>query len=594
MRPGQPEAAKLGFISTVRITATSLRTPFSNNDHGIRLYSSCNNTLTNNTANSNHDYGIWLSYSSDNTLASNTADSNSGNGICLYYSSNNTLASNTANSNNYRGIFLYSSCNHNTLTSNTADSNSGNGIFLYSSCNHNTLTSNNASNNDHGIFLHSSSNNTLTGNNASSNNNDNIRLEYSSNYNTLTSNNASLSGDHGIVLTSSCNHNTLNGNTADSNSGNGIYLHSSSNDNTLTGNTASNNEYDIRLYHSSNNTLTSNTLNGTTVSFAYSGDVSLKGVGAPAADPTGQQTIGKFINATNQSAGAWLFLNFSYSDADVSGLGESNLTVWKHNGTMWLKDGWNGTRYLDTAENVVGVNITSFSVFAPAAPELLGDTTPPVIVITTPVPYRLYTVGMKLDFSATDDESGVATIVGNLTNTIGVSQIVDSGFAPAVGVYTLVVTATDNAGNTNVSDPVFFVVYDSDGGHATGGGWFYPDYESTLPGGKANFGFTARYKNGDSTGKLNFQYKDADIHLKSTSIDWLTISAVSAQFQGTGTINGEGLYTFRVQTKDNGEPGAGSDHFDIKIWDGTDTEADPYHKAKNVLSGGNIQVHKKG
>ena len=219
------------------------------------------------------------------------------------------------------------------------------------------------------------------------------------------------------------------------------------------------------------------------------------------------------------------------------------------------------------------------------------DTTPPVITITTPVPYGLYTVGMTLNFSATDDLSGVDTIAGNLTNTSDVSQNVDSGdFVLDVGVYTLVVTATDNAGNTNVSDPVFFVVYDPDGGHATGGGWFYPDDESTLPDGKANFGFTAKYKDSSSTGKLNFQYKDAGIHLKSTSIDWLTISSVSAQFQGTGTINGEGLYTFRVQAKDNGEPGVDVDHFDIKIWSGTDTEADPYHKAKNTISGGNIQV----
>ena len=227
-------------------------------------------------------------------------------------------------------------------------------------------------------------------------------------------------------------------------------------------------------------------------------------------------------------------------------------------------------------------------------PLVIPDTTPPVIIITTPEPYGLYIVGVELNFTATDDESGLATIEGNLTNTIGVSQIVSSGDnITEPGVYTLIVTATDNAGNTNQSDPVFFVVYDPDGGHATGGGWFYPDDDSTLPGGKANFGFTAKYKDDISTGKLNFQYSDADIHLKSTSIDWLTISSVTAQFQGTGTINGEGLYTFRVQAKDNGEPGVNIDYFDIKIWNGTDTEADPYHKAKNTISGGDIQVQKK-
>ena len=88
-------------------------------------------------------------------------------------------------------------------------------------------------------------------------------------------------------------------------------------------------------------------------------------------------------------------------------------------------------------------------------------------------------------------------------------------------------------------------------------------------------------------------YQDADINLKSTSIDWLTISSVNAHFQGTATINGEGVYTFRVKVTDNGEPGAGADFFDIKIWEGTDTEAEPYHKAKNIIDGGNIKVHKK-
>ena len=73
---------------------------------------------------------------------------------------------------------------------------------------------------------------------------------------------------------------------------------------------------------------------GTTVSFTCSGDVSLKDVGSPAADSAGQQTIGKFINAANQSADAWLSLNFTYSDADVSGLAESDLKVWRHSGTV--------------------------------------------------------------------------------------------------------------------------------------------------------------------------------------------------------------------------------------------------------------------
>ncbi|MEA1997821.1 MAG: hypothetical protein U9N61_00650 [Euryarchaeota archaeon] len=47
-----------------------------------------------------------------------------------------------------------------------------------------------------------------------------------------------------------------------------------------------------------------NTLNGTTVSCTYGKDVSFKAEGSPAANPSGRYGVGKFINATNQCAGA--------------------------------------------------------------------------------------------------------------------------------------------------------------------------------------------------------------------------------------------------------------------------------------------------
>ena len=69
-----------------------------------------------------------------------------------------------------------------------------------------------------------------------------------------------------------------------------------------------------------------------------------------------------------------------------------------------------------------------------------------------------------------------------------------------MGVYSLIVIAIDNAGNTAESEPVLFVVYDPSEGFATGGGWILPDSESTLPGGKAEFGFVAKYKKGSFAG----------------------------------------------------------------------------------------------
>ncbi len=63
----------------------------------------------------------------------------------------------------------------------------------------------------------------------------------------------------------------------------------------------------------------------------------------------------------------------------------------------------------------------------------------------------------------------------------------------------------------------------------------------------------------------------------------LEVRQGAARTTGAGTINGEGLYTFRVKAKDDGEPSMDIDHFDIKIWNGTDTEADPIHEAKNTI-----------
>lgn len=163
----------------------------------------------------------------------------------------------------------------------------------------------------------------------------------------------------------------------------------------------------------------------------------------------------------------------------------------------------------------------------------------------------------------------------------------ESGNAPGPGVYTLVVETTDLAGNTTASDPIFFVAYDPAGGFATGGGWFWSakgnlkrDLESE---GRAIFGFAVRYKQQAAAGHLKFRYRVGDINLRSEDMTWVVVSSTSAQFQGMGTINGEGLYTFRVLAKDGDQARGNPDEFTIRIWEGTDTEADPIYQA-NTLS----------
>ena len=256
----------------------------SNNDCGIYLDSSTDNSISNNICKNNgvsdeeggggeEATAIHLE-GSENNLISNNNCSENDDGIALVNSDNNTVINNTVNSNEYTGISLDSSTD-NRILDNTCKNNGMNvsgaewtGIHLEDSDN-NLISNNNCNENDHGIFLGGSHNNTLTNNTASYN-----TLGYDtrvgiylihSNNNTLTNNTASHNGDetlggYGIYLQSSSD-NTLTNNTANSNCYcDGIYLQSSS-DNTLTNNTAKlNSAAGIHLsWSSSNNTLTENT-----------------------------------------------------------------------------------------------------------------------------------------------------------------------------------------------------------------------------------------------------------------------------------------------------------------------------------------------
>jgi hypothetical protein len=133
-------------------------------------------------------------------------------------------------------------------------------------------------------------------------------------------------------------------------------------------------------------------------------------------------------------------------------------------------------------------------------------------------------------------------------------------------------------------------------GMATGGGWFIPDtFSGFSPGARATFGFTARQKDEVSAGELEFHAHDAaGIDFKSTSFAWANISATLATFEGTGKLNGEDGYRFRVDAVDGEKLGIGQlDRFEIRIWTGTDTVDSPTYWAEGNLLGGQIVLHKR-
>jgi len=149
------------------------------------------------------------------------------------------------------------------------------------------------------------------------------------------------------------------------------------------------------------------------------------------------------------------------------------------------------------------------------------------------------------------------------------------------------------------SDLVAFTlvtVYNPEGGSATGGGWILPaeDGQNSHPNIKANFGFNAKYKNGEPTGHLEFRSTDGHIDMKSDSIDQLVITSDKiVHFIGWAEVNGEDGYMFFVTAIDNGEPGK-DDSFVIRIWaPGADPYDDSTELASGQLQGGNIVVHVK-
>ena len=111
--------------------------------------------------------------------------------------------------------------------------------------------------------------------------------------------------------------------------------------------------------------------------------------------------------------------------------------------------------------------------------------------------------------------------------------------------------------------------------------------------GRAHFGFVSRYKKGAEvpTGNTEFVFRAGNLNFHSSSYEWLVVNQAGtrAQFKGSGTINGDGVYKFMLRARD-GDP----DTFWIQIWEEiSDKEMVIYdNDSDQSLGGGSIIVHK--
>ena len=557
----------------------------SNNDFGILLSFSSNNNLSNNTANSNNNYGgIVLDWSSNNNLSNNTANSNNYLGIYLYFSSNNNLTSNTASDNTQYGIVLWSS--NNILSNNTANSNNNFGIYLYSSSNNN-LTSNTASDNtQYGIALWSSSNNLIYNNHF--NNTANTVF-----YGTNTGN---VWNTTKIAGTNIMGGPYLGGNYWANTIGNGFSqtCTDANNDGFCDSQfdiDASNTDY-LPLTYPPNQPPIADS-NG-----PYVGDEcsSIIFNGSGSTDPDGDVLQYR-----------WDFNNDSIWDTGWSTDPTASCT--------W-NDDWSGTAKLEVNDSKLTTTDTATVTVNNVAPVVGKINAPldPIAVGTAITVNSTFTdVGILDTHTAVWDWGDGNTSSRTVNETDGSGSVNDSYTYTSAGVHEINLTVTDNDGDSDESVFQYVVVYDSEGGFVTGGGWIdSPDGAYTADpslNGTANFGFVSKYaKNKDyPIGNTEFQFHAGNLNFHSDNYDWLVINKHKAIYKGAGAINGEGNYGFMLSAIDAElTPSTEADLFRIKIWDKENDDAIVYDNNVGedvytgddadpitAIQGGSIKIHKE-
>ena len=118
----------------------------------------------------------------------------------------------------------------------------------------------------------------------------------------------------------------------------------------------------------------------------------------------------------------------------------------------------------------------------------------------------------------------------------------------AAGVYRVRMDVTRNGitsyATTNGDQEQIIVVYDPNGGHTYGGGWFSSTAGSLKTNltatGKASFGFAANYfkKSTLPKGETEFVFKVGDFEFNAINFEYLSIAGVKAQIKGSGKIKG--------------------------------------------------------
>ena len=149
------------------------------------------------------------------------------------------------------------------------------------------------------------------------------------------------------------------------------------------------------------------------------------------------------------------------------------------------------------------------------------------------------------------------------------------------GVYKLQMNVTDQQGITHSTTmagdlDAIVVIYDPNGGHTYGGGYFESPRGALAgsPGatGKASYGFAMNYFKTSTypKGETQFDFKVGTFEFNALNFDYLVINNSMAQFKGTGKIiGGQSGIGFTMTVVDGQLDGTGVDKIRMKIYNKT-------------------------
>jgi parallel beta-helix repeat protein len=250
----------------------------SNNQVGVRIYYSNNNTIINNNLSDNNRGGVFLHTSDFNNVTGNNASSNGWNGIELYSSKGNSIVDNIVKDNFWGALVLQWKSDNNSIIGNVATNDNSYGIYIDESSGNriiqnqmskmgrsiyfhhshrNIVFENDVSGSVYGLMLSSAHENYIENNIVSACTRNGIHL-HNSNANNIAGNDASMNTDYGIIFDYFCDRNIVEGNIVLGNE-HGIYVRQS-NDNNIKDNNVSYNSDGIFVHSSTGNNISNNNI----------------------------------------------------------------------------------------------------------------------------------------------------------------------------------------------------------------------------------------------------------------------------------------------------------------------------------------------